>query len=177
MPIASTNSPTPPRYLPSELEREIFLRASPQDICSLLLVARRVHDWVEAPFYQFIALTREDRACRLLSCLQLRPQFATTTIKSFWINGGVHIKTIAEILQITKSLNNLTLWPPPYPLSAHSGSDSDALLLSLNDLPLTNLSLALSLIPTISNAEGRDSVFLPSTSVFARITHLQLLDG
>ncbi|KAF8969000.1 hypothetical protein BDZ97DRAFT_301773 [Flammula alnicola] len=50
--------PTPETRLPGELEREIFVIAAlsfPQCILALLLVARRVHIWVEPELYRIVS--------------------------------------------------------------------------------------------------------------------------
>ncbi|KAH7903953.1 hypothetical protein BJ138DRAFT_1119885 [Hygrophoropsis aurantiaca] len=158
--------------LPPELEREIFILASdsPGNIFSYLLVARRVHCWVEKLLYQKVTLSDDETACRFSSALLLRPAFAQVTVESLWLKGTVRVAAASEILRLCKGTTDLALWISPF----HEPAASDALLECLDSLPLVRLSLPLSLI---CGSTSSVLAFLPAINLFSRLTHLELLDG
>ncbi|KAH7904300.1 hypothetical protein BJ138DRAFT_1239099 [Hygrophoropsis aurantiaca] len=160
--------------LPFELERYIFILASANsplnNICSYLLVARRVHCWTEKLLYQSVTLSDEERACQFISSLALRPDFAQAKVTTLCMTGSVHIATATQILWLCKGVTDLVLWIPP----SYEAAASSALSESLNTLPLVRISFPLSLICGGLRVEFPS---LPSIDLFTKITHLELLEG
>ncbi|KAH7907535.1 hypothetical protein BJ138DRAFT_1116623 [Hygrophoropsis aurantiaca] len=158
--------------LPYELERFIFLLASdsPRAIYPYLSVARRVYYWTEKILYDAVILSDGEIARRFLSCILIRPDFAGSAVKSLWIKHGVGSNTVTELLQLCKGVTSLALWNTP----SYKGSASRKLVEVLNTLPLTQISLSLSLIYGGTSSE---SPYLPSINIFTKVTHLELLDG
>ncbi|KIM51528.1 hypothetical protein SCLCIDRAFT_33349 [Scleroderma citrinum Foug A] len=99
-------------YLPDELERNIFLLAgtnSPSNIPRYLSVAERVRNWLEPILYWVVDINDEEKAKLFISCLQLRPGFAKTSVKVLHLRPTVSPEQGAKILALCQGLQELTL--------------------------------------------------------------------
>ncbi|KAG1869314.1 hypothetical protein C8R48DRAFT_771463 [Suillus tomentosus] len=163
-----------PVPLPLELEKEIITLAIDcmQQAHSLLFVSQRVHHWTEGLLYRKIVLPNETIAISFLSSLRIRSQrcsdFARGAVQSLCIEGNVLLGTAADILSLCSGTTNLALWIAP---SDFDGT-TNPLLRPLNDLPLTSLSLSISLI-----VRHTQFVSLSAFKAFSTVTRLEILNA
>ncbi|KIK35836.1 hypothetical protein CY34DRAFT_16776 [Suillus luteus UH-Slu-Lm8-n1] len=155
--------------LPNEIERIIFRIATTthpiHHLPSYLLVAGRVHDWVEELMYHTVILTSEFQGRGFVDSCPL----ASAKVKALCLGGNLQLTTAARILELCRSIDDLALWVLP------GGDVPDVpacLLIALNRLPLSRLSVRLSAIFCRTAAP-----YLPSIPLFEKVTHLELLEG
>lgn len=118
--------------------------------------------------YRTVVLASEARACLFVDSLRSRPVFASVNVKSLCIRGMVQLTTAVEVIQLCSGIVDLALWILP-----EGDHDMlDHLLDALNKLPLSRLSIHLSTV-----FRRTDMPFLPSISLFSKVTHLDLLEG
>ncbi|KAG1872520.1 uncharacterized protein F5891DRAFT_947961, partial [Suillus fuscotomentosus] len=123
---------------------------------------------IEGLMYRTVVLASEARACLFVDSLRSRPVFASVNVKSLCIRGMVQLATAVEVIQLCSGIVDLALWILP-----EGDHDMlDHLLDALNKLPLSRLSIHLSTV-----FRRTDMPFLPSISLFSKVTHLDLLEG
>ncbi|KAJ7172829.1 hypothetical protein C8R43DRAFT_977653 [Mycena crocata] len=165
----ATQSDDQDHAFPSEIEQEIFESAAlahPESIPTFILVARRVHTWIEPFLYRIISLHYPHTRCNapltkqvFLELLPLKPSgFFHERVRRVALAKASHEDTIL-ILSACTGTTDLVLFPRPITIS---------LLPILTNLPLRRLSANLKFL----FSDGADFTH----ALFSRLTHLDILE-
>ncbi|KAH8818620.1 hypothetical protein DL96DRAFT_1621592 [Flagelloscypha sp. PMI_526] len=105
--------------LPPELEQRIFVEAAEADgrktLSTLLLVARRVHEWLEPLLYSFLSLEPSSSSHKVATLSQKSASFLSTSISSVLlgsVSAGLDYLTWSYVFQLLKrtvGIQDLTL--------------------------------------------------------------------
>ncbi|KAI5980767.1 hypothetical protein EDD15DRAFT_2381292 [Pisolithus albus] len=167
---------------PDDIEREIFFLAASPDtgncgsalptayLCHYLLVAQRVHHWLEPVLYQVVDVHNQKVVKLFLSSLRPRPAFAKRAVKVLHLRPAVSPEQGAEILKLCQGLQELTL-------RTHHGGDANQLDVK-NPLlePLRTLQPMMLSIDLASAFYG-PTIFLPDLPLLLRIERLHLANS
>ncbi|KAG1789586.1 uncharacterized protein HD556DRAFT_1236227, partial [Suillus plorans] len=126
---------------------------------------------IEKLLYRTIVLPNENVATRFLSSVYSRPHphnFARQAVKSLCLKGNICVSIAAEIISLCRGTTNLALWIGPSDLD----QKTNPLLVPLDELVLTSLSLSISLL-----FSHTPSFSLSTLQVFRSLTHLEILNG
>ncbi|KAJ6462461.1 hypothetical protein C8R45DRAFT_526237 [Mycena sanguinolenta] len=104
--------------LPPELERKIFetaAEAHPETISSMLLVAARVHEWIEPLKYRTFILTRPPSICprfrALRQAVESKPaQFIRDNVWHLFIDRDVDQQTLDVFLPFCTAVQSLVIF-------------------------------------------------------------------
>ncbi|KIM62967.1 hypothetical protein SCLCIDRAFT_24558 [Scleroderma citrinum Foug A] len=158
-------------YLPDELECNIFLLAganSPSNIPRYLSVAERVRNWLEPILYRVVDIDDKEKAKLFLSCLQLRPGFAKTSVKVLHLWPAVSSKQGAKILALCQGLQELTL---QIVNRTNLLDEENPLCGPLRDLQLTTLCM------NIASVFYGPNIYLPDLVLLRHVQRLHLTNG
>ncbi|KAH8818622.1 hypothetical protein DL96DRAFT_1684280 [Flagelloscypha sp. PMI_526] len=105
-------------HLPPELEQRIFFQAAEADrrktLDALLLVARRVHEWLEPLLYRSLSLTPSSSFHKMTNLMQKSASFLSTTVVSVLLESTTGMddwkwKYGLFLLKKTVGIQDLTL--------------------------------------------------------------------
>ncbi|KAJ7504182.1 hypothetical protein B0H11DRAFT_507179 [Mycena galericulata] len=159
-------------HLPSELEREIFELAAARNrrsIPKLLLVARRVHEWLE-PLLYHVLLFRRDRDDKgptkpmpmepIMRAIETKPRaFFYESVKHLAVNNNVPRANVERILSVCTGIVNLALF----------NGDSDPSFIPYIDC-IRPQRFAANMMVLFAGAPDF------THSLFANVTHLDIAD-
>ncbi|KAJ3535612.1 hypothetical protein NMY22_g6404 [Coprinellus aureogranulatus] len=127
--------------LPQELQREIFVVAvqdNPKSAHDLVLVARRICDWIQPFIYRVVALGKEDAVLFLRTVAAKPPEFFATHVKHLCLSIAVSSARATKILDVCSGVVELALWVDFGGTLSPTTSKAGA---SLSSLPLRRLSI------------------------------------
>lgn len=156
-------------HFPDDIEREIFFWAASNSGCNTyryLLVAKRIHYWLEPILYRVVDVRHQRMAELLISSLRPRPAFAKRAVKVLRLRPAVLPERGAEILEVCRGLQELTLQT-----SANQPDDENPLRGPLCALRPTTLSIDL------ASAFYGPMIFLPDLPLLCRIERLHLTNS
>ncbi|KAI5984064.1 hypothetical protein EDD15DRAFT_2198775 [Pisolithus albus] len=154
---------------PDDIEREIFFWAASNSGCNMycyLLVAKRIHCWLEPILYRMVDVRHQRMAELLISSLRPRPAFAKRAVKVLRLRPAVLPEQGAYILELCRGLQELTLQT-----TANQPDDENPLRGPLCALRPTTLSMDL------ASAFYGPTVFLPDLPLLCRIERLHLTNS
>ncbi|KAI6146032.1 hypothetical protein BKA82DRAFT_4016184 [Pisolithus tinctorius] len=128
-----------------------------------LLVAKRVHRWLEPMLYEVVDLYHQKTAGLFISSLRFRPDFAKTAVKVLHLHPAIRPAQGAEILQLCQGLQELSLQ-----IVVNLPRDQNPLYEPLGALQLKTLSMDLA-----SSFYG-PTIFLPDLHLLCHIERLHL---
>ncbi|KAG7448644.1 uncharacterized protein BT62DRAFT_929731 [Guyanagaster necrorhizus] len=158
--------------LPLELEWEIFeltARVYPAEAPGLLLIARRVHSWIEPILYEIVVLGGEspmmDRGshCKFLQMVDSKPtEFFGRVVKRLCLTYHAHNESAMHLLHQCTGMISLACWSPT--IVSPSSLDSIASLRFLRHL---SIPVTYFMDIPISND--------PTCNWHCRLTHLEII--
>ncbi|KIK80056.1 hypothetical protein PAXRUDRAFT_251497 [Paxillus rubicundulus Ve08.2h10] len=107
----SQSMPMTYSVFPHEIEREIFLAGArkPSDAVQYLLVAKRVHDWLQPGLYRSVDVYDQKTAALFIRSIRERPEFAKAAVKAVHLRPSVLPIQGARILWLCSQIKELTL--------------------------------------------------------------------
>ncbi|KAF7290413.1 hypothetical protein HMN09_01299400 [Mycena chlorophos] len=156
----------PPR-LPPELEREIFECASLEDAAVLVLVARRVYDWIQPIRFRVLCIDGCDKSEAFLAMFRTDPTrlpFLASKVRHLWFDRETQC-TPAEACTILSACKNL------YNFATIGHFSNPNVLPVLATLRVTRLSLCLEVL-----FGGREHIDLLHPSL-ENLTHFDVFDA
>ncbi|KAJ7488941.1 hypothetical protein FB451DRAFT_1223325 [Mycena latifolia] len=109
-------------FFPLELERDIFETAAylyPETIPNLLLVAKRVHEWIERIKYRTVTFDGIAHTCRIHVLQQairstVKPtNFFRDRVWNLFVEKTMDEDELVEILSMCSALRSFVLFPSP----------------------------------------------------------------
>ncbi|KAJ7488982.1 hypothetical protein FB451DRAFT_681331 [Mycena latifolia] len=158
-----------PPFLPSELEREIFETAVaiyPETLAPLLLVAQRVHEWMERVKYRTVISNGDRSLCRIAPLqwairANLKPAgFFRERVRHLFVSVALDQAGMQEILTACSGVVSLALIDDAGPWA----------------LPELGVMQPCRLCVHLTNLFGGIESLDLSHSMFTRLTHLDLFD-
>ncbi|KAF8903934.1 hypothetical protein CPB84DRAFT_1845603 [Gymnopilus junonius] len=129
--------------LPIELQREIFVVAAKRNQGSalqLVLVAKRVHSWVQPTIYEIVALGSNDTHLFLRTINSLPAEFFTIHVKKLCLSVSVSARNAVKVLSICKGVTDLAFWVDYLGVQ---GFRTGTITSLISSLPLRRLSIEL----------------------------------
>ncbi|KAF8815113.1 hypothetical protein BYT27DRAFT_7249476 [Phlegmacium glaucopus] len=127
--------------LPLELQREIFSVAANADMATalrLVLVARRVKEWIQPYIYDMVTLGNTDTELFLRTMESMPPNFVAINVKRLCLSVSVGGGDAARILRACTGVVDLAFW-----VDYLQGFPEHSLLPLISPLPLRRLSIEL----------------------------------
>ncbi|PPQ65347.1 hypothetical protein CVT26_000062 [Gymnopilus dilepis] len=127
--------------LPTELQREIFVVAAKRNRGSalqLVLVAKRVHSWVQPTIYEIVSLGSNDTHLFLRTINSLPAEFFAFHVKKLCLSVSVSARNAAKIVSVCKGVTDLAFWVDYLGVQ---GFRAEAITSSISALPLRRLSI------------------------------------
>ncbi|KAF8155573.1 hypothetical protein B0H34DRAFT_660129 [Crassisporium funariophilum] len=138
----STTESFPFNSLPLELQREIFVVAAnkdPRNALKLVLVARRVHSWVQPCIYDLVTLGNDDTALFMRAMDSIPPEFFSTNVKRLCLSVSVGGRNATRILAACSGIVDLAFW-----VDYLRAFPNNSLTPYISPLPLRRLSIEFS---------------------------------
>ncbi|KAF7325472.1 hypothetical protein MKEN_00395800 [Mycena kentingensis (nom. inval.)] len=166
---------------PRELERAIFelaARTSTSVLLQLLLVAQRVHTWIEPILYETVCIedsSPESRPSRLFAARSR--EFLATRVRRISLSGSC-LRGNDAVLEICNRITHLAVGSP----GSHYAENIAKNLLALRNLRC--LTFYIDFVLDEADVDGEDThehdsnaiTSLAASAAFASLTHLELLE-
>ncbi|TFK26086.1 hypothetical protein FA15DRAFT_755274 [Coprinopsis marcescibilis] len=99
--------------LPTELQRQIFLQAAIDDPAStvkLILVARRVCEWLQPIIYRMVTIGAGDGDLFIRTLTEKPPDFFHANVKHLCLTRPAEVGRAKRVLEVCKGVAHLALW-------------------------------------------------------------------